>query len=140
MILCLNITSGIPLSRLLFVLVCSICCQIHFLVCYFVKGSISFFLQLKSDELGPLARENEALKREHTNLAERVKAENFEQSKNLAAFESAILSIQGINFKIKEYVHEDNAYACLFRALVCKFLWCMRMMFKWINFSLIDSI
>ena len=98
-------------------LVCSIYCQIPFLVCYFVKVSISFFLQLKSDELGPLARENEALKREHTNLAEHVKAENFEQSKNLAAFESAIHSIQGINFKIKEYVHEDNACACLFRVL-----------------------
>lgn len=61
-------------------------------------------VQLKSEELAPLARENERLKRDHANLAERVKMENLEQSKNLASFESGIQSIHGINFKIKEYV------------------------------------
>lgn len=64
-----------------------------------------YVFQLKSEELAPLARETERLKRDHANLAERVKMENLEQSKNLAAFESGIQSIHGIILKIKEYVY-----------------------------------
>ncbi|MCO5576260.1 hypothetical protein L7F22_030069 [Adiantum nelumboides] len=61
-------------------------------------------VQLKSEEAAPLGRENDRLKLDHAKLAERVKLENFELSKNLAGFESAIQSIHTINLKIKEYI------------------------------------
>ncbi|KAI5081778.1 hypothetical protein GOP47_0001521 [Adiantum capillus-veneris] len=61
-------------------------------------------VQLKSEEAAPLGRENDGLKQDHAKLSERVKLENFESSRNLAAFESAIQSIHTIIFKIKEYI------------------------------------
>lgn len=66
--------------------------------------------QLKSEELAPLARETERLRRDHTNLAEQVKMDDLEQSKHAAAFESGIQLIHGLNFKIKEYIESGKEH------------------------------
>lgn len=66
--------------------------------------------QLKSEELAPLARETERLRRDHTNLAEQVKMDDLEQSKHVAAFESGIQLIHGLNFKIKEYIESGKEH------------------------------
>ncbi|KAH6555623.1 hypothetical protein KP509_1Z239700 [Ceratopteris richardii] len=65
-------------------------------------AQVQLDFQLKSEEAAPLARETERLKRDHSVLAERVKLEHLELSKNLAAFESGIQSLHAINLKINE--------------------------------------